>query len=212
MTVTEPTTDRPTRRTRWLRRSLVAIVTLILIGGACVAYWWAEIQVYHPATVQRDVLYRDGNRDLRELRHALRDANIRTVVSLVDDRELNDPKTPQFKDEAQYCQSHGIRQVRIPVKRGGWPSTDQIKQFLDVVARPENRPVLVHCAQGVRRTGMFVAAFQLSVQDRSPTFAKATIQTFGHRDSDLEDVRTFIDGYDPSLQIEPVTRPSTSPE
>jgi protein tyrosine phosphatase (PTP) superfamily phosphohydrolase (DUF442 family) len=211
-TATEPQTDHPTRRTRWLRRAIVAVVTLVVIGGACVGYWWAELQVYHPLTIQKDVLYRDGNRDLREFRHTLRDANIRTDISLIDDDELNDPKKPQFKQEAEYCKAKGIQLVRIPVKLGGWPTSDQIKQFLGIVADPANRPVLIHCAQGVRRTGMFMAAYQLSVKDQSVPYVKGTIQAFGHKSQDLDDVRTFIDAYDPATATVPPNLKSKSAE
>ncbi len=211
-TAAETTLVLPTRRTRWFRRLLIAVLTLAVISVGIGTYWWEALQVYHFGQIQPGVLYRDGNRDLREFQHALKFGNIRTVVSLVDDRELNDPDKPQFKQEADYCQSHGIQQIRIPVKLGGWPTRDQILQFFNIVAVPGNRPVLVHCAQGVRRTGMFMAAYQLSVMDRSVPFAKATIQSFGHKDKDLDDVRTFIDAYDPTMGTLPDNLPTRSGE
>jgi protein tyrosine phosphatase (PTP) superfamily phosphohydrolase (DUF442 family) len=178
------------------------------VAAACVyVYVWANVQTYHADVVQSTVLYRSGNRDLRELRHTVEPNHIRTIVSLVSDAEVNDPAKPQFRQEADYCRDHGIQLVRIPVKLGGWPTADQIKQFLGVVALPENRPVLVHCAQGVRRTGMFVAAFQLSVQDRSKDATRAAVQTFGHKPRDTDDVQTFIDNYDPAGNL-PTTMPA----
>ena len=200
------------RRTRWVRRVLVALITLAIVAGGCTVYWWAEVQVYHLFQIRPHILYRDGNRDMREFRHALEQTHTRTVVSLIDDRELNDPAKPQFRQEIAYCREHGIRHVRIPVKLGGWPTSDQIRQFLTLVQDPVNQPVLVHCAQGVRRTGMFMAAYQLSVLERSLPYTEATVQTFGHKPRDVEDVRTFIDAYDPATATVPTTLPSVSKE
>jgi protein tyrosine phosphatase (PTP) superfamily phosphohydrolase (DUF442 family) len=142
-------------------------------------------------------LYRDGNRDLREFKHALARTQSKTVVSLIDDQELRDPKKPQFLQETNYCTAAGIQYIRIPVKLGGWPTSDDIQTFLKIVQKPDNQPVLVHCAQGVRRTGMFVAAYQESVEKMTPPQAKDQILSFGHKQTDTDDVRRFIDAYDP---------------
>jgi protein tyrosine/serine phosphatase len=60
--------------------------------------------------------------------------------------------------------------------------------------------VLVHCAQGVRRTGFFVAAYQMSVMGYDQQKAKDSILTFGHSDNTINDIRKFIDGYDAKEQ------------
>ena len=202
----------PPPRRRWVRRVVVALVTLAVVAGGYGVYWWAEVQTYHLFQIQSGVLYRDGNRGMREFRHALDQTGARTVVTLVDDDELNDPRKPQFRQEADYCRDHGIKQVRIPVKLGGWPTSDQLLQFLGVVAEPANRPVLIHCAQGVRRTGMFMAAYQLTQMDRSRAWAHATVQAFGHKPRDTDDVQAFIDNYDPASATIPTTMPTVSPE
>ena len=200
----DPVSVEPARRrSRWVGRAVAVVVGLIVAAGVCGGYWWAKVQTYHAFTISPGILYRDGNRDLREFRHELDRDQIRTVVSLVDDREVADPAKPQFRQEAEYCRDHGIRQVRIPVPLGGWPTSDQIREFLGIVADPANRPVLVHCAQGVRRTGMFMAAYQLSVLDRSIGWTQRTVQPFGHKESDLSDVRAFINGYDPATATVP---------
>jgi protein tyrosine phosphatase (PTP) superfamily phosphohydrolase (DUF442 family) len=212
-TATEPdTTQGPTRRQRWVRRVLVAIATLVMLAAVTGWYWWAEVQTYHLLEVSHNILYRDGNRDLREFRHALERTGARTVVSLVDDGEVADPAKPQFAQEAAYCHDHGIQQVRIPVRRGGWPTSDQIHQFLTIVAYPANRPVLVHCAQGVRRTGIFVAAYQLSVEHESPSTVRSEIQRFGHSSRDTADIEAFIGRFNPATRTVPTTMPTASLE
>ena len=55
----------------------------------------------------------------------------------------------------------------------------------------------MHCAQGVRRTAMMVAAFQESVLGYDKQQARDAILTFGHSDKTVDDIRRFIDAYDP---------------
>jgi protein tyrosine/serine phosphatase len=171
------------------------VFALVTLGGG--VWVWAEyLQTYHYAVVQEGVLYRDGNRGVRELENAFRKAKPKTVVSLIDDRELVDPRKPEFADEVKFCEREGVRLVRIPVKLGGWPTTDDVRKFLDVVNAKENQPVLVHCAQGVRRTGMMVAAYQESVLGWDDSKAKAELLPFGHSQRTVKDVERFIDVYD----------------
>ena len=53
-------------------------------------------------------------------------------------------------------------------------------------------------AQGVRRTGMLVAAYQESVLHFNRDQAKAALLSFGHSDRTVNDVKRFIDVYDPT--------------
>jgi len=191
------TVSVPTRRKT--RLPLVIGVLAVLAAGGYGIYW-GLFQTYHLATVSVGVLYRDGSHSIRELRNAVREVSPRTVVSLNDAKEVDDPAKPQYKEEEQYLAGQNIKLVRIPVTLGGWPDSRDVQAFLKTVTDPASQPVLVHCAQGVRRTGMFVAAYQLSVQKLDKEQAKAAIQSFGHSEKTLNDIRKFIDAYDPQNQ------------
>src|SRR5687767_8810226 len=102
--------------------ALWAIPAMLVLGGG--AWAWAEYaQTYHLETVQEAVLYRDGNRGMREFETAIRKAKPKTVVALIDDNELADPRKPMFGQEFDWCRQQGVNVVRIPVKLGGWPTT-----------------------------------------------------------------------------------------
>src|SRR5215218_8051230 len=181
------------------RRAMpVALALLVALAGFWI--WREKFQTYHLATVQEGVLYRDGNRDVREFENAIEKLKPKTVVCLIDDDELTDPKKPMFRQELKLIEQRGIRLERIPVTLGGWPTAEQVKQFLDVVQRPENQPVLVHCAQGVRRTGMMAAAYQQTVLKQDDQHARNAVLKFGRKDTSrsIVDIRNFIDAYDES--------------
>jgi protein tyrosine phosphatase (PTP) superfamily phosphohydrolase (DUF442 family) len=186
--------DKP-RCCRGTTLTLWACALLVLAGGG--AWVWANfLQTYHFAAVQDGVLYRTGNRGIREFETAVRKANVRTVVCLIDDQELADSKKPQFAKEMEFCQKQGVAVVRIPIKLGGWPVTADVRKFLETVQNKDRQPVMVHCAQGVRRTGMMVAAFEESDLGWDAEKAKTSILTFGHSERTAKDVEQFIGVYD----------------
>jgi protein tyrosine phosphatase (PTP) superfamily phosphohydrolase (DUF442 family) len=171
------------------------IALAVAVGGVSAWAWTEYVQTYHLETVQDGVLFRDGNRGMREFETASRKTKPKTVVSLIDDQELADPRKPMFAEEMAWCRQQGVNVVRVPVKLGGWPTTRDVRKFLDVVQDRQNQPVLVHCAQGVRRTGMFVAAYQESVLGWDDAKVKANLLTIGHSQRTVKDVERFVDVY-----------------
>jgi len=160
--------------------------------------WRQYFQTYHLAAVDDGKVYRDGNRGPRELLNAIRQVQPKTVVSLIDDQELSDKEKGEFSQEVELLKHQGIELIRIPVTLGGWPTAGDIERCLSVMSDKPRQPVLLHCAQGVRRTGMIVAAYQQSVLGWDDDKTKKEILTFGHSERSIGDVRKFIEVYDPA--------------
>jgi protein tyrosine phosphatase (PTP) superfamily phosphohydrolase (DUF442 family) len=174
---------------------IIAVCVVLITIGFVV--WRERFETYHLAAVQEGVLYRDGNRGPREFATMCRRVHPKTIVALVDDQEIADPEKPEFNAEIDYAKQQGITIERVPVKLGGWPTTADVQRFLEIATDKNKQPVVVHCAQGVRRTGMMAAAFQESVLgwDRQKTID--AILRFGHSDRSIGDVKRFIEIYDP---------------
>lgn len=61
----------------------------------------------------------------------------------------------------------GMRAVRMPVRDGQVPSTEEVEAFLRIVSQSDS-PVFVHCGAGVGRTSTMVGAWLVTTGDANP--------------------------------------------
>ena len=189
------------RSNLFLGWTIAIAIVLVAVGWFVWRQWF---DAYHFASVHDAVLYRDGVRTLREFEITIKKGRPKTIVRLIDETERQ--KEP-FTSETTYCKTHGIDLIELPIPLGGWPTSEQVDAFLKLACDPKRQPVLVHCAQGVRRTGMMVAAYQESVLGYDAAKAKSAMLTFGHSRRTIGDVTKFIDVYDPKTCTLPATLP-----
>ena len=191
--MTDTTDVQPIRPPKRSRLAPVLVSVIVLVGVGLLAYFF-YFQTYHFVTVDPGKVYRNGHRSMREWKNAMRHAHAKTIVAVIDDEEYNQP---EFVDERVYCKANGIDYVWINVKAGTYPKPEQVKQFLAIATDPAKQPVYYHDDEGIRRAGMMMAAYQMSVLGYDKAKAKSAIHAFGHSDRTIEGVRAFIDAYDP---------------
>ncbi|MEU6357505.1 tyrosine-protein phosphatase [Streptomyces sp. NPDC047072] len=93
---------------------------------------------------------------------ALAGMGITTVVDL----RAEDLSAAQLAEPAQA----GLKVVRLPIRDGQTPKPEQVRRFLDVVAKSSGA-VFVHCGAGVGRTGTMAAAYLVQSGEESSAAA-----------------------------------------
>jgi len=147
------------KRIRW-RRVLGPGILLCLAGGLaiCALERAPQEEVSDVHVVASGVLYRSGHLGPADLAKTIRRYRLKTVVNLREDVKF----ASVGLDEKAWVEERGLRYVYLPV--GSTADLSQVQEFLEIVARPENQPVLTHCHHGKDRTGVLVAAYRICVE------------------------------------------------
>lgn len=69
----------------------------------------------------------------------------------------------ESRESEIFCRELGLGYLHVPVEDWGVPEVEQVRRFLDFVKGPTRPQVLVHCFQGIGRTGVFVTCYRLSL-------------------------------------------------
>ena len=184
--------EGPVRRfTR--RRLLLAAAAVVLLGGGIGLAVWILRPPYHFAVVDPGVLLRSGQLTGRELERVRAETGLRTIIDLCGEKR----DTFQAVEEREFARREGVRYVHLPVTSGSIPTGDAIPRFLEVLDDPANRPVLVHCWRGVKRTGVMVAILQMEYLGMDNEQALAELPAFGREladfgDAEKDTVRCYI--------------------
>ncbi len=131
-----------------MTRGLVA-ATLLLLGGG--AFGCARV-LHNLGTVRSLEIYRSGQPSPWLLRYLVAHHGIRSLVNLRGD-------TPGF--ESAFAARLGLRIFVLELSASRPPRTDQVERFLRIISDPANQPVLVHCRNGVDRSGYMVGLFRV---------------------------------------------------
>jgi len=159
----------PRTARRWLARSLITIVALLVAGNLAIAGAFASARL---AETPRDVPRLRGVTHLRAVDDqvwrgraptlegyaALAESGIDTIVDLRAERDIEVPR--------QLLDRLGLRRVHLPIRDGQTPTPQEVDRFLDLVAESDGR-VFVHCGAGVGRTGAMAAAYLVQVGESS---------------------------------------------
>ena len=127
-------------------------------------------------------------------------ATIETVVSLLTSDE---EKELQLANETAELRNHGIDFLSLPIRDRGVPESesevDAIVQQLDHVLAA-GRNVLVHCRQGIGRSGLLAACLLISRgQDAASALAKISTAR-GLDVPETREQRRWVEQYAPKVR------------
>ena len=167
----------------WRAAHLTTLSLLAMAAiGAAYMYWHnaLEYQIFPKrfAAVEDGALYRSGQISAGLLYDVFTEHDIRVIVDLAgyEPKYLADQQA-----EDQISSELGIEHLRLPLRGNG---TGDLRTFALAIAqvdraRREQKPVLVHCTAGARRSAAVIATYQVLVQGRSPELAFAELERHG---------------------------------
>jgi tyrosine-protein phosphatase SIW14 len=186
--------------TRW--QTVLGLATICGVVTAPVVYSsHLNTHARNIRVVEEGVLYRSGQLSPEGLERIVSERGIKTVVTLRTSRVVG--KLPPDSWEADFCATRGLNHVRIvprvwsPDEKGEVPAEEAVREFIAVMDKKENYPVLVHCFAGIHRTGIMCAIFRMEYDHWSAERAIAEMQQCGF---DPVDMKERIEGYLRSYQ------------
>lgn len=157
-------TLRPTRRLLLVGVgvviALVVVGNLVILGASAWAKQTTPRVVVPELTGVKNLEAVDGKllRGAAPTAEGYRSLAANGVKVVVDLRAEDGLET-----DTEMVHSLGMQVVRLPIRDGQIPTTEEVRQFLKVVEQAGG-PVFVHCGAGVGRTGAMVGAYLVSTR------------------------------------------------
>ncbi len=159
--------------------------TLVLILLAVAVVWvWSSAACHWVfpkrwGVVDEGSVYRSGQLSALLVKRTLVRNHIRVIVDLTN----NDTDRIDHAVEIRVARELGIEDLNFPLSGDG---TGDIHHYAGAIAavvkaKNEGKPVLVHCAAGVMRTGGVVAGYRLLVERANPETVRKEMIYYGWR-------------------------------
>ena len=135
--------------------------TILVVACACLAllglvppkyYFWPK----RFRVVEQGRIYRGGWQTPRILEQLLQRYRIKTLLNVACN-----PGEREAAGEGKVVRELGVAWHKILMPGTGLGTFDQLDEAADVLAEPSNWPVFIHCAAGVHRTNMSIAAYRI---------------------------------------------------
>ena len=181
---------------------LGAAAAAVVVGAPFVYSGHRKGTIRNLRVVEDGVLYRSGQLSPEGLDQIIRERGIKTIVSLRAARTKGDPDPDAWEEE--FCAARGLNHRRIVPRvwtsddRGYIPAEENVRDFLAIMDRKENYPVLVHCFAGIHRTGTMCAIFRMEYHQWSAERAINEMQVCGFDPLDMQEhIEGYLRGYIP---------------
>jgi protein tyrosine/serine phosphatase len=164
------------------------VVVVVALIGVGVKYGRHHVFAKRFAEVEPGRVYRAGMAKPGPLERVVEKHKIRTILTFLKYEEDD----PDQVAERALAEREGITLLRIPMPGNGCAEFDLLEQAAAVVADESHRPILVHCAAGVQRTGASLAVWRMKYDGWSLDRALDEMREHGYDDEDNPELREHL--------------------
>jgi hypothetical protein len=176
---------------RKLQLSVIALFLAVVAGTGGWIYH-QQHRFKHFAVHEPGMVYRSAWLAPDALAQIIETYQIRSVVNLCNPDEM----TPaMWEGERKAVAGAGATLYAVPLPNTVNVDPTAWKPHLDIMANPDNYPMLVHCQHGVTRTSMFLTAYDVIYRHKTAEDSLAVQPTFGHVRADVH-VHTFARNFE----------------
>ncbi len=143
------------------------------------------------AAVEPGVLYRSAQPSPNQLKNAVADYGIKTVLI------ARESSSDRVALEIEAAEKLGLHIEHIPLVSRMPVSDEHARRFLDIVDDPSNHPILIHCSQGRHRTGYLCGLYRIERQGWTVPQAVEEMQSFCTDEKDLHVMIELLGQYTP---------------
>lgn len=136
---------------------LIGVSGVVVAAIAAWAYMSADHDPKNFGVVVPGRIYRSAQPGYHELEKVQRETGIKAIINLRGKHVFKDDW--RCREESQCAEDKGIK--LIVIEFGNSPSDERIKELLAALDDEKNYPLLIHCAQGIERTGIAVAVYRM---------------------------------------------------
>ena len=136
------------------------IVTLLIVAAAILLVRHFHIKNFH--VIEPGVLYTSGQPRGMDYTRLLYKYHIGTIVNIRSASEHREKNW--YNEEVTWVRSNGVEYEELPIDRSlnranYFPDQLTQKRFLQIMARKENLPVLLHGSSGRKRVSMLASVW-----------------------------------------------------
>lgn len=181
----------------WPKARVLLILVALLAASGGAAFWYDRSWPWHHfRTVVAGRFYRAGQPSAADVRTAVRDYGVKTIVNLR--LEAEQQNGDWYSEEVRATAEAGAVHVDVPLACSTPPSPGQVEQLLTIFEDPARQPVLIHCQFGSVRSAAVEGLYRIEMMGESNDQALARVEAWGHNFAKNDPlVHAFIRDYVP---------------
>ncbi len=175
------------KKSRWLRRTLIALASLGAVVGAFL--WYIGVLGMNLREVSPGQCFRSAQLQGDAFKTVIAEKNLKSVVNLRGERK----NSAWYSGELELCKTAGLTHVDIDIGLGELPTPQAIQKLVETLESVP-RPVLLHCRAGADRSSLGAVFYVHLVEGKPLEQAEAEQMTWRYGYFGMGDAR-FINEF-----------------